>query len=139
MAEHNSLGIWGENIVTEYLIKEGYAIEARNWRSNHHEIDIIATKGNTIAFVEVKTRGLCGGDPLTAMTRSKIRFLVNAANAYLRGMRHPMRPRFDVAAIKGDPHNYTLNYIVDAFYPPLRTYHSSRVNVKSRSLIATKR
>ena len=54
MARHNSLGKWGEEMVVEHLVKEGYAIVERNWRSNHHEIDIIATKGDMVAFVEVK-------------------------------------------------------------------------------------
>ena len=56
MAERNSLGKWGEQVVVDHLVAEGYAIVERNWRLNHLEIDIIATRGNEIAFVEVKTR-----------------------------------------------------------------------------------
>lgn len=122
MAQHNSLGKWGEEIVVEYLVKEGYAIVERNWRSGHNEVDIIASKGDMIAFVEVKTRREKDSNPLDAMTKSKIRCLVNAANAYLNGLRLPVNPRFDVAAVSGEPHDYSLQYIEDAFYPPLRTY-----------------
>ena len=122
MAEHNSLGKWGEEIVVDHLVGQGYAIMERNWRSNHNEVDIIASKGDMIAFVEVKTRRSSDIDPLQAMTRQKIRCLVNAANAYLRMLRLPLNPRFDVAAVWGDPHGYRLDYIGDAFFPPLRTY-----------------
>lgn len=123
MAEHNKLGKWGEDLTVEYLIKEGYAIVERNWRLNKLEIDIIASKGDIIAFVEVKTRRNADGmDPLTAMTPSKIRNLVNAANGYLRMTHTPLRPRFDVATIVGDDHGHTFDYIADAFRPPLRTY-----------------
>ncbi len=116
MARHNSLGKWGEEMVVEHLVKEGYAIVERNWRSNHHEIDIIATKGDMVAFVEVKTRREKDANPLEAMTKSKISHLVNAANAYLRSL------GFDVAAVSGEPNDFRLQYIEDAFYPPLRTY-----------------
>ena len=122
MARHNSLGKWGEEMVVEHLVKEGYAIVERNWRSNHHEIDIIATKGDMVAFVEVKTRREKDANPLEAMTKSKISHLVNAANAYLRSLGLPLRPRFDVAAVSGEPNDFRLKYIEDAFYPPLRTY-----------------
>ncbi len=116
MARHNSLGKWGEEMVVEHLVKEGYAIVERNWRSNHHEIDIIATKGDMVAFVEVKTRREKDANPLEAMTKSKISHLVNAANAYLRSL------GLDVAAVSGEPNDFRLQYIEDAFYPPLRTY-----------------
>lgn len=122
MAEHNSLGKWGEDVVVEYLVKGGYAIVERNWRSNHHEVDIIATQGDMIAFVEVKTRRDKESNPLDAMTRAKIRNLVNAANAYLRVVEQPLRPRFDVALVCGEPHDFKIEYLKDAFYPPLRTY-----------------
>lgn len=123
MAEHNSLGKWGEELTVEYLVKEGYAIVERNWRVNRLEVDIIASKGRVIAFVEVKTRRSAEGmDPLQAMTPQKIRHLVNAANSYIRMTRTPLSPRFDIATIIGDAYGYSFDYIADAFRPPLRTY-----------------
>lgn len=122
MAEHNLLGKWGEEITREHLIKEGYAIVAQNWKLNKLEIDIIAQKDNIIAFVEVKTRRTRDFHPLSAMTQSKIRYLVSAANGYLRQTRCLLRPRFDVAVIIGDPRNFSFEYMADAFLPPLRTY-----------------
>ena len=122
MARHNSLGKWGEQVVADYLVAGGYALVERNWRLNHLEIDIIATKGDEIAFVEVKSRSDDAIDPLSAITSSKVRHMVSAANAYLRTCRAPLRPRFDVAAVTGDEHDYKIRYISDAFLPPLRTY-----------------
>lgn len=122
MAEHLSLGQWGEQVVVDHLIAEGYAIVERNWRLHHLEIDIIATRGNDVAFVEVKTRRDDVVDPLSAITPTKIRHMVAAANAYLQRVRLPLRPRFDVAAVTGDPHSHSLRYVEDAFLPPLRSY-----------------
>lgn len=122
MAEHNSLGKWGEQVVTDYLVSQGYAIVERNWRLNHLEIDIIATKGRDVVFVEVKSRREKESHPESAVDRRKISHMVSAANAYLRHSRLPLSPRFDIAAISGDPHDYNLFYIPDAFRPPLRTY-----------------
>lgn len=122
MAEHNSLGKWGEEMVIDHLVVRGYAIAERNWKSGHNEIDIIATKGNEIVFVEVKTRRERDVNPLSAMTSAKIRRLSRAADSYLRSRNVLLEPRFDVAAVSGDPHSFTLDYIENAFYPPLRTY-----------------
>lgn len=122
MAEHNRLGNWGEQVVVDHLVAEGYAIVKRNWRMNHLEIDIIATKGKYVAFVEVKTRRTDDANPFEAVTRRKINHMVAAANVYLRMERLLLEPRFDVAAVTGDPHDYKLEYVADAFRPPLRTY-----------------
>ena len=50
------LGNDGEKEATEYLIKNGYKIIERNFFCKRGEIDIIAKDGDTIVFIEVKTR-----------------------------------------------------------------------------------
>ena len=122
MAEHNQLGKWGEEEVTAHLVKNGYAIVEHNWRMNHLEIDIIASKGRDIVFVEVKTRREKGSRPEDAINARKISNMVRAANVYLRAHRVDLNARFDVAAISGDPHDFELLYMEDAFRAPLRTY-----------------
>ena len=122
MAKHNDTGTWGEQIVTDYLTAKGYAIRERQWRLNHLEIDIIATKDDEIAFVEVKTRSNADTDPLEAINRRKMAHMGAAATAYMQQFDIPLKPRFDVAAITGTPSDYHLRYIADAFFPPLRTY-----------------
>lgn len=50
------LGRYGENLAAEFLRKKGYQIIGLGYRGPFGEIDIIACKGMTVAFVEVKTR-----------------------------------------------------------------------------------
>lgn len=56
MAQHNDLGVKGEELAVEYLINHGYNIVKRNYRYLKAEIDIIAQKGTVLVGVEVKTR-----------------------------------------------------------------------------------
>lgn len=51
-----SLGDRAEDIVVEYLQREGHAILERNWRTRFCEIDIISRQGQTTYFTEVKYR-----------------------------------------------------------------------------------
>lgn len=54
---HNQVfGRWGEERAVEYLVQQGYKIVARNWRTKYGEIDIIAQRGQTLYFFEVKSR-----------------------------------------------------------------------------------
>lgn len=50
------LGRWGEAQVGEWLHKHGYRLLASGYRCRMGEIDLIAAKGKTLAFVEVKLR-----------------------------------------------------------------------------------
>ncbi|KKS22640.1 MAG: hypothetical protein UU80_C0004G0030 [candidate division WWE3 bacterium GW2011_GWA1_41_8] len=49
-------GKLGEEIAAKYLIGKGYRIVERNWNCRWGELDIIASKGDTTVFVEVKYR-----------------------------------------------------------------------------------
>src|SRR3989344_6036699 len=49
------IGTLGESIACEFLIQKGFAIQGRNYREKWGEIDIIASKGDVVYFVEVKT------------------------------------------------------------------------------------
>ena len=74
----SDLGKIGENLACEYLVRKGYAILERNYRTKWDEIDIIAkAKDKTLVFVEVKTLvanpgGLMPEDNLTVAKRRKI-------------------------------------------------------------------
>ncbi len=122
MAQHNDLGKWGESAVADYLAERGYAIVERNWRLGKIEIDIIASKGTDIVFVEVKTRREPSANPFEAMTRQKEQMLLRGANAYMQSRNSALTPRIDVAAVEGDEHNYRIEYAEDAVRPTLRTY-----------------
>jgi len=76
MAEHNELGKKGEELAVEYLQQNGYKILDRNWTFQKAEIDIIATKENILAIVEVKTRSsLDFGSPQDFVDAKKSNFL----------------------------------------------------------------
>ena len=50
------LGQLGEQLATEHLVRRGFQILERNYRTRWGELDIIAYDGETLAFCEVKTR-----------------------------------------------------------------------------------
>ena len=60
-------GNQGEDRACEYLIKNGYKIIERNWRTKGGEIDIIAMKDEVLVFVEVKTFPNATSDMLSSV------------------------------------------------------------------------
>lgn len=85
MANHNELGKRGEKAVSKMLREKGYTIIACNWFYEKYEIDIIARNPEWIVFVEVKTRtSNQWGNPEDAISKGKIRRMVEAADFYLR-------------------------------------------------------
>jgi putative endonuclease len=102
------LGDRGERAAAKYLKQQGYRILARQSRSRIGEIDLIAVDGQTIVFVEVKTRtSLSAGHPAEAITIAKRRQLTRTALAWLKRRNMLNRSsRFDVIAItwqEGEP------------------------------------
>ncbi|MEY4397320.1 MAG: hypothetical protein RLZZ40_1076 [Actinomycetota bacterium] len=85
MAHKDDLGRWGETVAAEFLESEGYLIIDRGWRCPRGEIDIIATRGSSTAFVEVKTRrSVKFGHPLEAITPGKFSRLRVLAGEWCR-------------------------------------------------------
>ena len=75
----------GESRAAKYLLKKGYDIVERNYRSPHGEIDIIAKNRDRIVFIEVKTRsGTAYGEPEEAITNQKKIHILNSAEYYLK-------------------------------------------------------
>jgi putative endonuclease len=120
MDERQELGQAGENEAAEYLTKAGYVILERNWRFVHKEIDIIARHGNDLVIVEVKTRRAPVLEtPEQAVHRTKQRFLISAANSYVRYKRIPLEVRFDIIYVVYDRGKPQIRHIRNAFYPTL--------------------
>jgi len=95
------LGDRGERAAAKYLKQQGYRILARQSRSRIGEIDLIALDGQTVVFVEVKTRSSqAAGHPAEEVTQAKRRQLTRTALAWLK-RRHMLNvsSRFDVNAI----------------------------------------
>ncbi len=103
-------GAKGEELATQFLKKNGYKIIERNFRIRGGEIDIIALDGQTLVYIEVKTRtNHQFGLPVESVTSSKLNFLIRAAKFYRnnRGyLKLPAAERIDVVSIdftSGEP------------------------------------
>ncbi len=100
MALHNDLGKEGEKLAVEWLQKKAYTILHCNWRYSHYEIDIIATKGKFLHFVEVKARKHAAfGYPEDSVTKKKFKHLQKAADEYLHLNPGHQWIQYDVLAI----------------------------------------
>jgi putative endonuclease len=117
---HLRLGAWGERVAVRSLRRKGWRILGKGVRfGRKHEIDIVARDGDTLVFVEVKTRrDEQFARPLSAVGRDKRRMLSEAAMRYLRRLRtRPAYIRFDVVEVIGqmdEPHPQ-IRHIPNAF------------------------
>ena len=117
MASHNELGKWGEDIAANYLERLGYTILERDWKSGHRDLDIIAQEGDSVVFVEVKTRrNRLFTDPEIAVDYQKIRHLQQAANHYIKYRHIDNDIRFDIITVVGTMNETpSIEHIKDAF------------------------
>jgi putative endonuclease len=103
-APRQRLGRWGEGLAATHLEAHGYTIVARNWRCAAGEIDLVARDGETVVFVEVKTRrGRAYGAPEEALTPRKARQLLALGEQYVyeQGL-EDVNWRIDLVAIELD-------------------------------------
>jgi putative endonuclease len=94
------LGERGERTAASFLRRKGMRIIVRNYRGPGGEIDLIARDGETLVFVEVKTRK--AGTPAEAVDLEKQGRITRTALHFLKkhGLLNPGVPsRFDVVAI----------------------------------------
>jgi len=83
-----TLGSFGETWALGYLRRAGYRVIDRNVRFRVGELDIVAWDGDTLTFIEVKTRRSGRyGTPAESITASKYRHLAAAIEQYLQ-LRH---------------------------------------------------
>lgn len=116
LTEKRSIGDRGETVVVNYLIKNGYEILERNWHSRYGEIDIIASKDEYLAFVEVKTRKknslVSGVEAVNFAKQNKIRL---TGEKYLLDNPLELQPRFDLAVVEYSGNRCNIEYYADAF------------------------
>ncbi len=107
----------GEELAVAYLKSKGYSIIERNYKCLFGEIDIVAKEGNTVVFVEVKSRKSEDfGDPQAAVGWEKKRKISRIALKYLEEKHlYPCDARFDVVAVKMLPAGNTIELIQNAF------------------------
>ncbi len=121
------LGRLGEELAVEHLERLGYQIIARNHRTRHGELDVIAREGDVLVFCEVKTRlgSTVAGPyaPLISVDVAKRRRLRSLAAQWLA--QRPARERrdagdqlrFDAIGIllRRDGGVLSLEHVEDAF------------------------
>ena len=107
------MGRAGEKKAVEFLKDKGYKIVTQNFKTHFGEIDIIAKDGETVIFVEVKTRSSDEyGAPSEAVNFKKREKYFLVATEYLRNNNLlDAMSRFDVIEIE----NGKINHIIDAF------------------------
>jgi putative endonuclease len=80
-----TVGKKGEEKAAEYLLKNGFCLVEKNFRTRFGEIDLIATKGKRIHFIEVKLKvGEDFGLPEEMINRKKIQKVQNIATLFLQ-------------------------------------------------------
>ncbi len=102
LAVHLQRGASGEKLAGRYLRQHGYKILHRNFRGRSGgEIDIVCRDGDTLVFVEVKTRSREDyGRPFDAVGREKQKRISRGALAWLRMLDNPeILFRFDVVEV----------------------------------------
>ena len=105
-------GRWAEIIAASFLLAKGYSITARRYKTPAGEIDLIARRGRTLAFVEVKARSSVDRavEAVTPAARKRI-----AAGRDLFLARHPalaeIDVRYDIIAVAG----WRIRHLKDAW------------------------
>jgi putative endonuclease len=101
------LGNRGEREAARMLRRAGLRVLIRGYRTDRGEVDLIARDGDTLVFVEVKSRSR--GEPAEAVTLEKQRRLTLAALHFLKRHNLLEQPcRFDVGKCSGDSPDLTF-------------------------------
>jgi putative endonuclease len=114
---NREVGMAGEDAACVFLKRKGYRILDRNYRCPFGEVDVIASKGGTLVFCEVKTRS--SGELEEALgavdTRRQGR-IARAASHYLAAGESAARIcRFDVIALLRSGVKWKIVHVKDAF------------------------
>lgn len=124
MDSRQQTGKFGEDMAADYLEGKGFTILARNWRSGHYEIDIVAVDDDGIHFVEVRTRINPEILPQETVNSAKQRKVVEAAKRFLREEAYrrfsDFEAFFDVVGVTLSNDGTDLEYIPQAFIPMYR-------------------
>jgi putative endonuclease len=114
------LGERGERLAAEHLGGLGWTILARRWRCPAGELDLVAEDGETVVFVEVRTRAHGAKVPARqSVGLGKQKRVARAALHYIR--KHNLRDRrlrFDVLAVVSASERTQIEHFRGAFELP---------------------
>jgi putative endonuclease len=100
---NGSKGRAGEERAAIFLESAGYRVVRKNLRLPGGEIDLVCRDGNTIVFVEVKSRSTARfGKALSAVDSRKRQTIRRLAADYVQIVAPNAQFRFDVVAVDGD-------------------------------------
>lgn len=112
MHERRQFGNKGEEDAAAFLLKQGWTILEKQYRSPFGEVDLIALDRDIVVFVEVKSRRSSAyGFPEESVTKRKRRHLAAAAHCYLTVKGWEERPfRIDVLSLLYDTPSPTIEH-----------------------------
>lgn len=112
-----AFGELGERVAERWLRRQGWRIVQRRFRSGHRDIDLVAERDGTVAFVEVKARrGTAFGDPVEAVNWRKRKELTRSAQVWVaRHGRAGEAYRFDVIGVLMAGERVLIRHVPDAF------------------------
>ena len=118
-AATQALGELGERVAARWLVRRGWRVLAWRFRSGHRDVDLVAERDGTVAFVEVKTRrGERFGGPVGAVGWRKQRELTRSASVWMdRHGEAGQAYRFDVIGVIIRDDRVRLRHVEDAFPP----------------------
>jgi putative endonuclease len=118
--KRQELGARGEQIAAEHLEALGWRVLERRWRCAVGELDLVAEDGETVVFVEVRTRSPNAKVPARqSVGFGKQRRVARAALHYVRARNLRLRRfRFDVLAIALGPEGSQVEHFRAAFELP---------------------
>lgn len=116
-AARQALGEVGERIAERWLRRQGWRIVQRRFRNGRRDIDLVAEREGTVAFVEVKARrGEHFGGPVGAVNWRKQRELTRSAHVWIdrHGRAHESY-RFDVIGVLVSGERVRVRHVENAF------------------------
>ncbi len=101
MAQHLSVGSYGEQLASDWLKQKGYKILAQNYKKVFGEIDIVASKDKIIHFCEVKTNKAdnLAFQPEMRVDRKRFQRLARTADIFLRERRLQTDWQIDIISV----------------------------------------
>jgi putative endonuclease len=103
IAPHLAQGRRGERIACRFIMRQGFDVLARRYRGRSGELDIVAFEGETLVFLEVKTRSSRDfGEPWEFVDWQKQQKLMRTAEEFIANHNLVQYPyRFDIVSVMG--------------------------------------
>src|SRR5687768_18094956 len=116
-AARQAFGELGERIAERWLLRRGWRIVQRRFRSGHRDIDLVVERDGTVAFIEVKARkGAEFGGPVQAVNYRKRKQLERSAMVWIdRHGQEAESYRFDVVGVLLNGASVRVCHVENAF------------------------